>query len=169
MAVDVSLSRPLSGQSTVPWTGVHLATPYSFADYATGRDPALEAVYNYTPPPLLAPTLIDAAKAGGVDATLKALAAYTAIPAYRYLNFAVIVPGAVNQLLGAKQPDAALAIARQSVKDYPESLDAWFMLAIAADKTGHPDIALAAAKRVIAIDPNNRSIRSLLTKLSAAS
>jgi hypothetical protein len=69
IAIQTSIQwNQLSGQSRIPWTGVHIATPYSFADYAAGRDPALEAVFNYSPPPLLAPTLIDAAKGGAQGA-----------------------------------------------------------------------------------------------------
>jgi len=166
IAIQTSIQwNQLSGQSRIPWTGVHIATPYSFADYAAGRDPALEAVFNYSPPPLLAPTLIDAAKGGGAEAALQALAAYTSTVAYRYLNFASIVPGAADALLGAGQPEAALAVAQSATRSYPDSLDAWIVLAFVADGTGRPELALAAARRTVALDPNNRPVRDLLAKL----
>ncbi|TMJ12050.1 MAG: tetratricopeptide repeat protein [Alphaproteobacteria bacterium] len=163
IAIQTSIYwNQLSGQSTLPWTGVHVAVPYSFADYAAGRDPVLEAVFNYAPAPLLFPTLLDAAKAGGAPAALRALADYRSVTAYRYLNFAQIVPGAAEGLYGAGQPEAALAVAEEAARAYPDSVDAWVVLAYVARRTGHPDGALAAARRTIQLDPNNRSVKDII-------
>lgn len=163
IAIQTSIYwNQLSGQSRVPWTGVHIATPYTFADYAAGRDPALEAMYAYSPPPLLLPTLLEAARSGGPQAALRALKDYQAVVAYRYLNFAQIVPAAAEGLYGANQPEAALAVAQAAVKDYPDSVDAWAVLAFVAKGAGHADEAHAAALHTTTLDPNNRSVRDIL-------
>jgi len=157
----------LGGQAILPWTGVQLATPLTFADYAAGRDPALEAVFTYKPRPLLYPTLLDAAKTGGVPATMKALVAYKADVGNRYLNFASIEPQAGEQLLGAKRPDEALAVAQDAVGAYPDSVDAWIVLALVAQRLGRTDLSLDAARKTLALDPNNRSARNIMEKLGS--
>jgi tetratricopeptide (TPR) repeat protein len=151
----------LGGQSDIPWTGVHLATPLTFADYAAGRDPALEAVFNYTPRPLLYPTLREAAKSGGTDATLSALAAYKSDIGNRYLNFATIQPQAAELLL-AELPEQALAVAKDATKAYPKSVDAWLVLGYVAQRSGHPETAIPALQHTLELDPNNRSARDML-------
>jgi tetratricopeptide (TPR) repeat protein len=157
----------LGGQANLPWTGVQLATPLTFADYAAGRDPALEAVFDYKPRPLLYPTLLDAAKTGGVPATMKALAAYKADRGNRYLNFASIEPQAGELLLGAKRPEEALAVAQDAAEAYPDSIDAWLVLAVVAQRLGHSGLSLDAARKTLALDPNNRSARNIMEKLGS--
>ncbi|MFL6754877.1 MAG: hypothetical protein ACJ8FI_08375 [Sphingomicrobium sp.] len=168
IAVQTSIFwHQLGGQANVPWTGVQLATPLTFADYAAGRDPALEAALVYKPRPLLYPTLLDAAKTGGVPATMKALAAYKADVGNRYLNFASIEPQAGELLLGAERPDEALAVAQDSVRAYPESVDAWIVLAFVAQRVGSTGVALDAARKTLELDPNNRSARNIMEKLGS--
>ncbi|MFL6850374.1 MAG: hypothetical protein ACJ8EH_05900 [Sphingomicrobium sp.] len=168
IAVQTSIFwHQLGGQANVPWTGVQLATPLTFADYAAGRDPALEAALDYKPRPLLYPTLLDAAKTGGVPATMKALAAYKADVGNRYLNFASIEPQAGELLLGAERPDEALAVAQDSVRAYPESVDAWIVLAFVAQRVGSTGVALDAARKTLELDPNNRSARNIMEKLGS--
>ncbi|MFL6732245.1 MAG: hypothetical protein ACJ8EP_07850 [Sphingomicrobium sp.] len=168
IAVQTSIFwHQLGGQANVPWTGVQLATPLTFADYAAGRDPALEAALDYKPRPLLYPTLLDAAKTGGVPATMKALAAYKADVGNRYLNFASIEPQAGELLLGAERPDEALAVAQESVRAYPASVDAWIVLAFVAQRVGSTGVALDAARKTLELDPNNRSARNIMEKLGS--
>ncbi|MFL6786407.1 MAG: hypothetical protein ACJ8E0_09095, partial [Sphingomicrobium sp.] len=168
IAVQTSIFwHQLGGQANLPWTGVQLATPLTFADYAAGRDPALEAALDYKPRPLLYPTLLDAAKTGGVPATMKALAAYKADVGNRYLNFASIEPQAGELLLGAERPDEALAVAQDSVRAYPESVDAWIVLAFVAQRVGSTGVALDAARKTLELDPNNRSARNIMEKLGS--
>ncbi|MFL6776845.1 MAG: hypothetical protein ACJ8FN_10685 [Sphingomicrobium sp.] len=168
IAVQTSIFwHQLGGQANLPWTGVQFATPLTFADYAAGRDPALEAALVYKPRPLLYPTLLDAAKTGGVPATMKALAAYKADVGNRYLNFASIEPQAGELLLGAERPDEALAVAQDSVRAYPESVDAWIVLAFVAQRVGSTGVALDAARKTLELDPNNRSARNIMEKLGS--
>jgi hypothetical protein len=167
IAIQTSIYwNQLDGQSAVPWTGVHIAAPLTFEEYAAGRDPALETVFSYTPRPLLYPTLLDAAKSGGVKGTMEALAAYEADPLNRYLNFAQIVPQAAELLNVGKEPDAAFAVANGAASQFPQSVPAWLVLAYVAHSTGREDVALSAARRTIELDPNNRSARDLIEQLS---
>lgn len=158
----------LDGQSEAPWTGVDVAAPLTFTDYAAGRDPALEAVFAYTPQPSLTDQLLSAAKAGGAPAALQTLAAYQSDTRNRYQNLALTVPRAAYALYGSKQVDASFAVAQKAARDYPGSADAWLILAVVADGTDHRDVALTAARKTIGLDPDNRPAHDLLDKIGAA-
>ena len=64
-----------------PWTPIDVATPYRFADYAAGRDPALTAALAHVPGPTLGERLSEAARRGGTAAALAALDAHVEAPA----------------------------------------------------------------------------------------
>jgi len=97
---------------------------------------------------------------------MTALAAYQADPLNRYLDFSLIVPQSAELLNGAKQPEAAFAVADSATKQFPQSVAAWLVLAFVAHASGHDEVALSAARRTIELDPNNRSVRDLIAKLT---
>lgn len=156
----------LAGQSKAPWTGVDIAAPLTFADYARGVDPALEVALNYVPRPPLPERLLQAAKAGGVKATLDTLAAFRADPANRFLNLALMIPQAAEQLYIQNQIEAGYAVAEVGARAYPNSVDANVVLAYAADLAKHPDVALRAARRTLELDPTNRTARDIVDRLT---
>jgi len=158
----------LDGQSKAPWTGVDIATPLTFADYASGRDPALEAALTYTPKPSLQDRMINAGRTGGVNAVRDTLAAFQSDVANRYLDLGSLVPLAAEALYSARQPDAAFAVAEIGARDYPGSVDANLILAYIADLTRRSDVALRAATRTLELDPTNRTARDILARLKHA-
>jgi len=151
----------LAGQSKAPWTGVDIAAPLKFADYASGRDPALDASLHYMPSPSLQDRLVEAAKTGGVKAVRDTLAAFQGDVANRYLNLGVLVPDAAEALYSAKQPEEAFAVAEIGARDYPTSVDANLILAYIAELTKRPDVALRASRRTLELDPTNRTARDI--------
>lgn len=156
----------LAGQSTKPWTGVDVAVPLTFADYAAGRDPVLEAALDYEKSPSLYDRLIAAAKAGGPQDAVKALVEYQRDPRNQYQDLGTDIPRTANWMFGADQHEAAFAVAQKAAELYPESADAWIVLAYLAKATDRREIALSALDRVIALDPNNRPARDLRRELT---
>ena len=159
----------LAGQSKAKWTGVDVSVPYTFADYASGKDPVLEAALTYTPRPPLLERLTQAAKAGGVRAVRDTLAAFQSEIANRYLNLGTMIPQAAELLYEANYHEEAYAAAEAAARDYPNSGDANVVLAYLADLTKRSDVALRAAKRTLELDPTNRTARDILARLSAPS
>ena len=157
-----------AGQRQDSWTQVDIAAPLTFASYAAGRDPALEVALGYTPGPSLEDRLLQAADAGGIDAVREALKAYRADVANRYLDLKVKVPIAAERLHWAKHPEAALAVAQVGAEAFPDSVDAFVVLAYVADWTKRPDVALKAGRRALELDPDNRNARSLVQRLQSA-
>ena len=170
IAVQTSIYwHQLDGQSTAKWTGVDVAVPYTFADYANGKDPVLEAALTYTPRAPLVDRLIQAAKSGGVRAVRDTVSAFQSDIANRYLNLGTLVPQAAELLYGANYHEEGFAVAEIGARDYPNSIDANIVLAYLADLNKRSDIALRFAKRTLELDPTNRTARDIIARLSAAS
>lgn len=154
-------------QNKAPWTWVDIAAPLTFADYASGRDPALSAALNYKPQLPLIDRLIEAAKARGVPGVQEVVSAYQNDIANRYQNLAVRIPQTAEWLYMDNYPEAALAVAKGAADDFPESVDAWIVLTYVAFKTGQPELALQAGKQTLKLDPNNRNARQYIESIQA--
>jgi hypothetical protein len=149
-----------------PWTWVDVAAPYTYADYAAGRDPALHAALNYAPQPPLDREALEAAKLRGPAGALEVVSAYRRHPANRYQNLGRVIPLAAEQLSLRNHHSEALGIAEFGVREFPESVDAWLLLAYVALRAGRSDLALQAGERTLDLDPNNRNVRSLIAEAS---
>ena len=157
----------LKGQSDDPWTAVDVAAPYRFADYVAGRDPALAAALAYTPQPPLHERLLAAGKESGVEGVLKALQAYEADPANRYVDIEYQLGEAGQSLGWAKKYDEAIALLEHGSGRFPESGNLATVYAYVADWAGRHELALKEGRRALALDPNNRIVRSLVERLQA--
>ena len=158
----------LAGQSKARWTAVDIATPYTFADYAAGRDPALDATLHYEPRPSLEDRLLAAAAKGGVNAVREAVSEYRSAVVNRYQDLEGLLLTAAQRLYAAKHPEPAFAVAETAAREFPESIDASAVLAHVAEWTGRPEIALRAGRRTLELDPNNRGARALVERVQAA-
>ena len=161
ISIRTSIRYWQSGQDMRDWTAVDLAPQYRFADYVAGRDPSLEAALAFDPAQMLEARLFEGAGNGTA-----AIAAIAADPLYRYADVDRAAQRVSQRLLRAKQPDAALALARWDAGRFPNSADAATVLAFVADAAGHKDEARKAALAAVAIDPNNRFVRSILERPS---
>jgi tetratricopeptide (TPR) repeat protein len=150
-----------------PWTPVDIATPYRFADYAAGRDPALETALNDRPRPSLADLALGAAETSGGDGVRRVFEAYRADPANRYLDLQTAVIAAGLRLHQARRTAHAVdLLAAASARD-PSNADLTLVQAQFADLAGDRETARKAAARTLELDPDNRSARSLLERLHA--
>jgi thioredoxin-like negative regulator of GroEL len=161
IAVRSSIKYWQSGQDMRAYTPIDVAAPLTFADYAAGRDPALETALAYQPEPTLGEQLVAAAKTAGAQAALKAATAYADDPAHRYGDVERKLVVAEQVALAQKQGPAALEVARWSVKRFPRNGDLATVLALVAKAQGNRDEALKAIEAALAIDPSNRSAQSL--------
>ena len=149
-----------------PWTWVDVGTPYTFADYAAGKDPALNAALTYTPQEPLYRQAAEAAKAKGVPGVLEVVSAYRSNPANRYQNLGTIIPLAAEQLSHRDHHAEALAVAEFGAREFPNSVAAAIVLSYVALKAGRKDLALQAGKRTLELDPNNRNVRGIIEQAS---
>jgi hypothetical protein len=158
----------LAGHSEAPWTPIDIATPYTFADYVAGRDPALEAALSYKPGPTLLELLSQAAKNDDLSAVRETLRIHQTNAANRYQDLGALFVNAAIALANSPHPEAAFVVAESATEVSPRSADAWIVLAGIAEQTKRPEVALRAGKRTLELDPNNRSARSLVERLQAS-
>lgn len=151
-----------------PWTPIDVATPYRFADYAAGRDPALAEALAYVPGPTLGERLAEAARHGGTAAAVAALDAHVAAPANRYSDFEIDLSATAQQLYRDKLGDAALAVASRSAARFPNSARLALVEAIIAEGVGNRTLAADAGRRTLQLEPDNREARALVERLTAA-
>jgi len=161
IATRVSIRYWQSGQDKRPFTPIDIAAPLTFADYAAGRDLALEAALSYQARPPLGDLLVEAVKAGGPAAALKKATAFADEPEHRYSDVGWKLIGAEQAMLEKKQGAAALEVARWSARRFPRNSDLALVWGLIADAEGRKDEALTALDAALAIDPSNRSAQSL--------
>ena len=166
ISVRSSLVWWQAGQNFDPWTWVDVAAPLAFADYAAGRDPALEAALSYRPGPPLQERLL-AVAGEGPEAVLRLVEAWRADPVNRWANRPLQIVRAAEGLHLAKHPAAALAVAEAAARSFPNHADAHNVLAHLAEAAGKADVARRAGARVLELDPNTRQARSLIERLAA--
>jgi tetratricopeptide (TPR) repeat protein len=150
-----------------PWTWVDVAAPLTFADYAAGRDPALETALGYAPGPPLADQLLEAAKAGGVPRVRQTLAIYRSNSAHRYQNLELLVRRAAESLSASKFPQEGYAVAQVGAEAFPRSPNSFVALAFLAERAGKMEAAREAAQRALALDPDSRQARSVLERTAS--
>jgi hypothetical protein len=169
--IDVRSSIYLwrQGQNLDPWTWVDVAAPLTFAAYAAGRDPALEAALTYTPGPSFDERMAQAAAAGGAEGVRRAAEAWRADPVNRYADVELKMAQGAERLFSGGRRQEGVALAELAAAWFPESVDAVNVLAHLADASGKRDMALRAGRRVLELDPNNRSVRPLMERLQASS
>jgi hypothetical protein len=151
---------------TRQWTGPDVATDYTFADYAAGRDPALQAALAYRASPAPEDLLKQAAADGGADAVERAAAAFRADPANRYRSLARPLVGVGHRLFTEQRNEDALAVLALATRTYPQSAFAHSMLAHVLYRTGDSDGAGEAAERALELNPNDQEALAVRRQLA---
>jgi hypothetical protein len=148
-----------------PWTPVHVATPYAFASYVAGRDPALEAALAYVPPAALHERASAAARERGIPGVEQAFASWLADPVNRYQDVQHAAIVAAARLHGEKRAAEAVGLMERAARRDPTNPDLQVVLAQLADLAGRRELALAAARRTLALDGDNRTARAMVARL----
>lgn len=152
-------------QNFAPWNFMDVSVPLTFADYASGRDPVLEAAVDYQEPARLYDQLEQAKAAADVR---KIIDAFVADPRNRYANLELQLLIGAEQLARANQFEPAMAAAETAAREFPNSHDAQYVHAWVAEQAGKPATAVDAVRRALAVDPNSRQARSLLERMQKA-
>ena len=69
---------------------------------------------------------------------------------------------AAEALNNAGHKKVSVEVAKLATERSPDSTDAWTVLALLAKDAGDTATAIGAARRAVELDPNNRSVRSIL-------
>ena len=160
--VRTSIKYWQSGQDMRDWTPIDVAAPLTFADYAAGRDSALEAALGYRPPASFNDVAVEAARTGGSASVLKAGDALLADPVLRYADRERMLIRAVMALSRSERKAEAVALGRMATAKFPRNGDVATALALVAEAAGDTVQAKAAAEAALVIDRNNRQAATVL-------
>ena len=149
-------------QRAWPWTPVDVAAPPTFADYAAGRDAALETALTMPPLEALGERALAAAREHGAERAVAEAKAWLDDPRHRYANRERTLVRTAWKLAGDGLTAEGVAVAELTVAALPASVDAWTTLALLAKQKGDGERAAEAARRTLALDPENRQVRGIV-------
>ena len=164
--VRTSVKYWQSGQDMRDYTSIDVAAPLTFADYAAGRDPALEAALNYRTPTSFNDIAVRAATEAGANGVAKAADALLADPLLRYADRERMLMRAVLALIRADRKADAVTLGKLAAGKFPKNGDLATVLAMAAESAGNKPLAKASAEAALAIDRNNRQAATVLRNVS---
>jgi hypothetical protein len=159
--------RPYDPRDRRDFLAPRLFTPMTSAQYAQGRDPALETILALggRADPIAA---VESALARGDSAAAqRAFDGARRDEANRFRSFEADLNRVGYGLLNSGRSAAALAAFRMNTRAYPASANAWDSLGEALAIGGLRDAAIAAYRRALAIDPGFRASRDALERLTA--
>jgi len=162
---DARTSSVASDCDERAWTAPEIASELSFDDYRSGRDPALQAVFDYVPGSTLSELIQNAAthsKLGDFAAKYRSV---KADPKSKYVNSEAAMNRFGYTLLGAKRIADAIEVFRLNVDAYPRSANVFDSLGDAYEAAGQKDEAIKSFERALSIDPNYPSALTALKRL----
>ncbi len=151
-----------------PATAPEIAVPRTFADFAAGRDPALDIALAESAPKTLTDVIMEAA-AGGNDSVDTAYKQFMADPRHLYIgNTEGRLNNAGYVLLGSGKAGQAVAVFQVNAQAHPQSANAWDSLGEGMEAAGDKAGAAAAYKRSLELDPSNGHAADALKRLAVS-
>jgi tetratricopeptide (TPR) repeat protein len=144
-----------------------LAAVPTFEDYASNRDPALEAVLAYDPESLTREVMA-ALAAGDTAAAEGHVRAFDARPVNRFRDATVELNALGYRLLREGRTEAAVSVFELNVRLHPRYANGWDSLGEAYVRTERRSDAIVAFRRAIALEPGLAPSREWLRRLGAA-
>lgn len=147
------------------WTGPHVAAELTSTDYLTNNDPALKAIFNYTPKKELTEQLMEALNSNDVALAGKRFREFVNDPANAYLNVENAMNSFGYKLMGMKRLDQAIEIFKLNTEAYPKSANVWDSLGEAYMNKGNRELAIKNYEKSLALDSSNTNAVEMLKKL----
>ncbi len=147
------------------WTAPQVAAEMTAADYRANRDPALEAILNYTPGGTIDELIAEALAANDLTAFLRKYRQFKTSPANFYVHTGRTINAFGYQLLERNRLDDALTVFKLNTEAYPDSANAFDSLAEAYGRRGQREEAIKNYERALQFNPNLTSASDALRRL----
>lgn len=147
------------------WTAPEIAATLSSADYKAGKDPALDAIINYSPSSSLQGIIDSTKNDKDTSNFVREYDAFKSDPRHRYVETEATLNRIAYALLQQKRTDDAIAVFKLNVRDFPNSANAFDSLGDGYAAAGRRDDAIKAYEKALSIDPNFASSADSLRKL----
>ena len=163
--VSVYYWQDWSPWDTRQWTGPQVTAEMSSADYAAGRDPALDAALTYKPRKPLADLLNEALDSDGIDLAERRYIDFKAEPVNKYYETEEALLTVGQRLLNEKKPADSLKLFLLDIKENPTSFRGYYAAGAAYSELGNKKMAIENLQRALKLDPKNYGISQLLKEL----
>jgi len=150
-----------------PWVAADIATGPSWADYAAGRDPALDAALAYEAPASLLDQLKEKFKWGGMRAAASHYYKHRNSPDTAAVRTDGTLLAMADFLFAQKDPGNAIEILRRAVDEYPDSVPCHLALGKRLVERGDGEGALEPLKKALALKPGDPDAAAWLKKAEA--
>ena len=145
-------------------TGPHIATDLTWNDYVHQLDPALNAALRWQPKRTLAEQIDDVLRSG--RSAREIARAFQADRANRYVNVESSLNSLGYRLLQAGKVTGAIEVFEINTTLYPASGNVYDSLGEAYVAAGKNELALAAYRKAVALDPGNSNAADMVRQLS---
>ncbi len=147
--------RDWSANERRPWVPADLKAAPSWADYAAGRDPALEAAEAYSAPLSLLGRLEERYGWGGMESVVKFYYHFRNTPATAAVRTEEPLIGLAEFLEAGKHDDDARDIYEYCLQEYPSSFGARLGLGKSYVRSGDGKSGIETLKKALALRPGN--------------
>jgi tetratricopeptide (TPR) repeat protein len=149
------------------WQAPDLSTEMTFADYRAGRDPAMDAIFNYKPGPSIAELVKAAADKNDYAAAKNALMQFIQDPLHKYATVEADINRLGYEFLNARKLDQALLVLKLNVEAYPASFNTWDSLGEVYMDRGEKELAIQNYAKSLELNPRNHGARDQIAKLKS--
>jgi tetratricopeptide (TPR) repeat protein len=150
------------------WTAPEIAAEPNSSDYREGRDPALQAVFDYVPGASFADLVGAAAAQKDVAGFVGKYRAFKSDPKNRFVETEAAMNTFGYTLLRAQRVADAVEVFKLNAEAYPNSANVYDSLGDALAAAGRRDDAIKSYEKALSIDPNYSSSLTSLQKLKGS-
>ena len=147
------------------WTAPEVAAEMSSEDYRMGRDPAFQAILDYSAAASFPQILAEAQRSGDVKTFITQYRAFKADPKHRFVDTEGPINRAGYWLLERKRVEEAIEVFKLNTEYYPRSANVYDSLGDAYQAAGNKEEAIKAYIKALSIDPTYPSSLDALKRL----
>jgi tetratricopeptide (TPR) repeat protein len=159
--------QDMDPRDTRVWQAPDLTSQLTFADYYSGRDPAMDLILHYKPGPSIAEIVRTAAERNGYAGAKDALLKFQKDPLHKYASVEQDLERLGYDLVGEKKLDQAILVFKLNVEAYSNSFNTWNSLGEAYMIRGDKNLAIKDFNKSLELNPKNADARTQLAKLRA--
>jgi len=150
-----------------PWVAPDIAVELAWADYAAGRDPALDAALAYEAPASLLDQVKERMKWGGMNAVTSHYYKHRNSPDTAAVRTDDMLLAMADFLIAEKKPAEAIGVLRRAIVEYPDSGPCHLALGKRLVEQGDGEGALEPLKKALALKPGDPNAAAWLKKAEA--
>jgi tetratricopeptide (TPR) repeat protein len=171
--LDVRVStiywQDVDPRDTRRWTAPEIAADFTSRDYVGGKDPALQAVLDYTPGSSFIEMVGAAATQKEIGEFVGKYKSFKSDPKNRFVETEALMNRLGYTLLQSQRVADAVEIFKLNAEAYPNSANVYDSLGDALAAAGRKEEAIKSYEKALAIDPTYSSSLASLRKLKGLS